>query len=95
VLHNIDSSHKGIDEFLLLDVIQAVRDGSIRPSLQGVLNLIVSAITFQFDWRKNVSSNMEQLRAIVNRVQSYGISHDESYVTRTVLANVRAALQHE
>jgi hypothetical protein len=72
-----------------------VREGAIRPAEQEVINLLTQTLQFQFDWRKKLLSNLEQLRAQVSRATAFGVNFDESFVARIILANLHAALQHD
>lgn len=96
VLRNADGNdYKGVDDYTLHDILEAVMAGAIRPNLASVLEQVVETINFTFDMRKKISNNMETLRAKSNRIIAYGINHDESFMALTLLANVEAAAKHE
>jgi hypothetical protein len=94
ILRNADGNdYKGVDDYQLYDVIEAVLAGAIRPNMPNVLQQVVETINYTFDMRKKISTNMETLRAKANRIVAYGINHDESFLALTLLANVDAASQ--
>jgi hypothetical protein len=96
VLRNIDGNdNKGVDEWTLAEVIEAAKQGAIRPTTIDILLQVIAAFQFQFDFRKKVATNMEQLRAKVNRVISYGITHDDTAVALTLLANIERAAAND
>lgn len=96
VLRNADGNdNKGVDEYTLYDVIQAAIQGAIRPNMSEILTQKVAVINYRFDFRKKVATNMEVLRAKVNRVTSYGITHDETELALTLLANIDYATHHD
>ena len=76
VLRNTDGNDsKGVDEWTLYEVLQAAIQGAIRPGTGDILQQVISALNHRFDFRKKISTNMEQLKAKVNRVIAYGITH--------------------
>eukprot|EP00956_Cyclotella_meneghiniana_P030944 scaffold79700_cov45-Cyclotella_meneghiniana.AAC.4 len=96
VLRNVDGNdNKGVDEYNLYEVIQATIQGAIRPTMTEILTQKIAVINYTFDFRKKVATNMEVLRAKANRVISYGISHDDTEIALTLLANVDKATHHD
>jgi hypothetical protein len=96
VLRNSDGNDaKGVDEWCLFDVIEAAKQGAMRPSTGDILSQVIAALSFPFDFRKKIATNMEQLRTKVARVTSYGITHDETAVALTLLANIEQAAKHD
>ena len=55
-----------------------------------ILSQKVAVINHKFDFRKTIATNMKILRVKVNRVTSYGITHNKTEITLTflVLANI-------
>eukprot|EP00956_Cyclotella_meneghiniana_P004235 scaffold5184_cov39-Cyclotella_meneghiniana.AAC.4 len=96
VLRNADGNdNKSVDEYTLYEVLQAAIQGAIRPTTAEILSQKVAVINHKFDFRKTIATNMEILRAKVNRVTSYGITHDETEITLTLLANIDYATHHD
>lgn len=50
ILSNIDGSLKGIDEFLLYEIIHVVHDGSMRPTKHDIISLLTATIRFEFNF---------------------------------------------
>eukprot|EP00956_Cyclotella_meneghiniana_P040617 scaffold200781_cov34-Cyclotella_meneghiniana.AAC.1 len=87
VLPNADGNdNKSVDEYTLYEVLQAAIQGAIGPTMTEILSQKVAVINHKFDFRKTIATNMEILRAKVNRVTSYGITHDETEITLTLNA---------
>ena len=96
VLRNTDGKDmKGVDEWSLFDVLNAAKQGAIRPNTADILSQLIEAINYRFDFRKKVATNMEQLNAKTNRIASYGINHDDSARALTLLANIEYAAKHD
>jgi hypothetical protein len=77
VLRNTDGNDsKGVNEWSLYEVIQAAKQGAICPGTGDILQQVISALNHCFGFRKKISTNMEQLKAKINRVVAYGITHD-------------------
>jgi hypothetical protein len=92
VLRNTDGNDaKGVDEWSLFDVIEAAKQGAMRPSTGDILTQVIAALSYNFDFRKKIATNMEQLRTKVARINSYGITHDDTAVALTLLANIERA----
>lgn len=95
ILKNVDGTPKTVDEYAVWELIQAIRDGAIRPEHQDVLNLARTMLDFQFDWRKKIQANIEQLKVHVERGKSAGLSLDATFIVSVLLANLHAAVQHD
>jgi hypothetical protein len=54
---------KGVDEWTLFEVIKAAKQGAMRPCTSNILTQVIAALNFQFDFRKKITTNMEQLKA--------------------------------
>jgi len=95
ILKNVDGTPKTVDEYLLYELIQAVRDGAIRPEHQDNLRLAKSVLDFQFDWRKKIQANLEQLKVLIERGKASGLNLDVTFIVSVLLANLHAAVQHD
>ena len=96
VLRNTDGNDsKGVDEWSLYEVIQAAKQGAIRPGTGDILQQVISALNHRFDFRKKIATNMEQLKAKITRVVAYGITHDDTALALTLLANIEYATNHD
>jgi hypothetical protein len=77
VLRNTDcNDSKGVNEWSLYQVIQAAKQGAICPGTGDILQQVISTLNHRFDFRKKISTNMEQLKAKINRVVAHGITHN-------------------
>jgi hypothetical protein len=95
VLRNTDGNDfKGVDEWSLYNVLTATKQGAICPNTGDILAQLITTINYRFDFRKKVATNMEQLNAKVSRIVSYGITHDDSARTLTLLANIECAANY-
>lgn len=96
VLRNIDGNdNKGVDEYTLYEIIEAAKQGAIRPGTGDILQQVVSTMNFRFDFRKKIATNMEQLKSKVSRVVSYGITYDDTAIALTLLANIEYATHND
>jgi hypothetical protein len=76
ILKNVDRTPKNIDEYHLYELIQAVRNGAIRPEHHNILRLAMTMLDFQFDWRKKIQANHKQLKVLIERGKSSGLNLD-------------------
>ena len=95
ILKNVDGTPKTVDEYHLYELIQAVRDGAIRPEHHDILRLAKNVIEFQFDWRKKIQANLEQLKVLIERGKSSGLNLDVTFIVSVLLANLHSAVQHD
>ena len=95
ILKNIDGTPKTVDEYALYELIQAIRDGAVRPEHQDILNLAKTVLEFHFDWRKKIQANLEQLKVLIERGKTSGLNLDVTFVVSVLLANLHAAIQHD
>ena len=95
VLKNVDGSPKTVDEYTIALLLQAIRDGSIRPEHQDVLDLGIAVLSFRFDWRKKIPANLEQLKVTIERGKAFGLNLDVTFLVRVLLSNLHEAVQHD
>lgn len=95
VLCNTDGSIKGVNKFILSEVIQAVHYDTKRLTKCDIISLLIATIQFLPDFHKKIVINLEQLHAKISGVYSYGIAYDESTITLTILTNMHCAAQHD
>ena len=96
VLRDVNGQdYKGIDDFTLHQLKEAVIAGADRPNTPDVLKQLLAAINFVFDFRKKVSANVELLNSHCAKLQSYGISVDPATRVLNILANTESAMQHD
>jgi hypothetical protein len=96
VLRNTNGNDsKGVNKWSLYEVIQAAKQGAIRPGTGDILQQVISALNHHFDFRKKISTNMEQLKAKINRIVAYGITHNDTALALTLLANIEYATNHD
>ena len=89
------NSLKGPNEYKLSDVLDAAIAGAIRPTTNTILETLLTAIQYTFDFRKTIAANMEQLRVKAKRVTAYGITHDETHQFVTLMANIDYAAKQD
>ena len=96
VLRDVNGQdYKGIDDFTLHQLKEAVIAGADCPNTPDVLKQLLAAINFVFDFRKKVSANVELLNSHCAKLQSYGISVDPATRVLNILANTESAMQHD
>ena len=86
---------KGIDKYALADLFEAAMEGADRPGASEILDQLVDAITFHFDFRKKCSANVELLCSKAAKMAAYGITISEPIVAIVIVTNVDAASQEE
>jgi hypothetical protein len=69
VLKNTDGNDsKGVDKWTLFEVIEATKQGAMRPCTGDILTQVIAALNYEFDFCKKIATNMEQLKAKVARI---------------------------
>ena len=89
------SDFKGVDDYQLEDLLNAVLQGADRPSTTDILKQFLGIIAFTFNFQKKVGANMELLKAKVGSMQSYGINVDETQLALILLANIETAASED
>jgi hypothetical protein len=75
VLQTADgSNNKSIDDYTLFAVMAAAIDGNNQPSTTNILEQLLEVINHAFDFRKQVSVNMELMQLNAARMATYGIA---------------------
>jgi hypothetical protein len=96
VLKNTDGNDsKGSNDWTLFEVIEAAKQGAMRPCTGDILTQVITALNYQFDFRKKIATNMEQLKAKVARITSYGITFDDIATALMLMANTKLASKHD
>ena len=95
-LRSADSTDfKGIDKYSPAKILVAALAGADRPGSANILNQLVEAITFPFDFRKKCSANVELLRSKAAKVSAFGLSISEPIITIIIIANINLAIQDD
>jgi hypothetical protein len=82
------SNFKSIDDWQLEDVLATVVQGADCPNTADILAQLLHIIQFLFDFRKNISANMERLRSKAERMHSYGVTINDTQLALVLLANI-------
>ena len=82
---------KGVDDYELHQLINAIIQGATRPALADIRLQLAAIVNFPFDWRQTASTNLAVLRAKIDRLQAYGITVSDSQTVLVVMTNVEAA----
>ena len=92
VLQSDDGSDvKGIDDYELYELVDAIIRGANRPPAGDVLKQLLGIIEYAFDWRQPASTNVGILRAKADRLQAYGVDVTTKQVVVVIMANVELA----
>lgn len=95
ILRTADGTdYKSVDDWSLHELMEAAIAGAINPNYGDILSHFNTLIHFKFDFRKTITTNMEQLRAAATRVNVYDALHTEAHMALQVLANIEEAVQH-
>ena len=86
---------KGIDEYTFAKLFEAALEGADRPGATKILDQLVEAITFPFDFRKKCSANVELLRPKAAKMSSYGITIAELIFAIIIITNINLAAQDD
>jgi hypothetical protein len=96
ILRSADGTDfKGIDKYALADLFKVALEGADRPGASEILDQLVDSITFQFDFRKKCTANVELLRSKAAKMVAYGIKLTDPIFAIVIIANVDAAAQEE
>ena len=89
VLRTVNGDYfKVIDDYKLHKIVSAEITGADRPATNTVLEQLADVLGYAFNFQQKVNTSMELLRARVARMQSYGITVDDSQLTLVLLANI-------
>ncbi len=89
------SDHKSIDDYMLFAVMATAINGADQPSTTDVLEQLLEVINHTFDFKKNVSVNMELMQSNAARMATYGIAISIPQLTLTLLVNIENATKAE
>ena len=85
-----ENNFKGIEDHEICEIVTAAIQGTNRPATGDVLDQLSAVVTFQFDFCKKVSANLETLRMLSTQIQSYRVHVEETQIALVILANVEA-----
>ena len=95
VLKHADGTPKGVDEYRLAELFEAVSAAAKRPTEREMLKIKQSILQYSFDWRKSFQQNMEQFRLQITKLTSYSLTCDTNEQVLVILSNVHEASQHD
>ncbi len=87
-MHN-GTDDKGIDDFEIYKLMQAIHQHAERPKLTVLRALLVKLAGTQFDFRRYVSSNVTDLRTKAGQLDVFKTSFPKDQVAVVILANVK------
>ena len=94
VLKTADGSDfKGVDDYQIKDLLDAVIQGADRPITTDILELALALMTFQFNLEKKVGANVEPWKWKAGALRAYGIHIDETVLALVIPANIELAAQ--
>jgi hypothetical protein len=73
MLRTSDGNLKSVEEYTVYDVMQAAYENADRPPTTDVLEQLIEVLHYTFDFCKKISTNMELVRNLANRMSAYGI----------------------
>jgi hypothetical protein len=89
------TSTKGVDEYKLHELRDAIISGANRPKAPAILSQIIAVLTMPYDFRKKVAANFELQKANATKVQAYGITITNPLLVAALLANIENAQKEE
>lgn len=92
VRRNADGKdQKGIDEYSLPDLLDAITRNATRPQTADILDATTAVLQTEFDFRQTVTRNMEVLRAEIERLSTFGVAIDNTQIALILISNVERA----
>ena len=95
VLKHADGTPRGVDEYRLADLFDAVSTAVKRPTEKDTLKIKQAILLYAFDWRKLFQQNMEQFRLQITKLTSYSLACDTNEQVLVILSNIHEAGQHD
>ena len=95
VLKHAEGTPKGVDEYRLADLFDAVSAAAKQPTEKDMLKIKQAVLTYAFDWGKSFQQNMEQFRLQITKLTSYSLACDTNEQVLVILSNVHEASQHD
>ena len=94
VLCHADGTPKGVDEYCLHKLFNAVAAAGKCPMEKELLTLKVNTFYYKFDWCKTISVNKKQFRLQVNKLTAYNLSFDINDRILVILNKANEANHH-
>jgi hypothetical protein len=94
ILRTPDGDEKGIDEFTLHELMQAVKDATDRPQASAILASIREATLYKFNFRQKINTNVEQLNRRLKELAAHGTPLTPAHIALIVMANIEHAEKH-
>ena len=82
-----------MDEWHLHEIITEMIETVDRPATTSVLDALVKILQWQFDFRKQISANVEVLKTKHTKVKVFGLKATEAQLILTVVVNVEAEVK--
>ena len=82
---------KGVDEYQLKDLLEAVMLGASRPLIHDIIKQLNDVINFKLNFQQRIDTNVELLRTMLAKTHSYGIALDDTIVALVIIHNVTCA----
>ncbi len=95
VLCTSDGDFKSVDEYTVHEVMQAAYENADRLPMTDVLEQLIEVLHYTFDFRKKISTNMELVQNLTNRMSAYGIEIGTPSIVLMLLANIETATKHK
>ena len=78
----------GVDDYDLDKIVSVEITGADRPAINTVFEHLSGVLRYAFNFQQKVNTNIELLRAHVTRMQSYGITVDDTHLTLVLISNI-------
>jgi hypothetical protein len=75
--------------------MQASYENADCPPMTGVLEQLIKVLHYTFNFHKKISTNMELIQNLANRMSAYGIQVGTPSIILMLLANIKTATKHE
>jgi hypothetical protein len=94
VLQTSNGNLKSLDNYTLLEVLQAAFENADCLLMVDVLEKHIDVLHYTFDFRKKISANMELVQNLANRMSAYSIEVGTPSIALLLLANIETATKH-
>ena len=95
VLRTSDGNFKSVDDYTVHEVMQVAFKNADRPLMTDVLEQLIEVLHYTFDFRKKISTNMEIVQNLANRMSAYGIKVGTPSIALMLISNIETATKHK
>jgi len=84
-----------LDDYTVHEVMQTAFENADRPPMTDVLEQLIKVLHYTFNFWKKISSNMEIVQKLANRMSAYGINVGIPSIALMLLANIKTATKQK